>query len=43
MELKDSAAACQKCVEHALAGISGCIVYIDDILVFASYAAEHDY
>ena len=42
MGLKDSAAVFQQCVEHALAGISGCIVCIDDILVFASSTAEHD-
>ena len=42
MGLKDSAAVFQQCVERALAGVSGCIVYIDDILVFASSAAEHD-
>ena len=41
MGLKDLATVFEHCVERVLAGISGCIVYIDDILVFA-VTSEHD-
>ena len=42
MGLKDAAAVFQRCVDHALNGIPGCIVYLDDILVFAVSQSEHD-
>ena len=42
MGLKDAAAVFQRCVDRALNGIPGCIVYLDDILVFAVSQTEHD-
>ena len=42
MGLKDSAQVFQKCVSQTLAGCKGCIVYIDDILIFGKTKTEHD-
>ena len=42
MGLTDSAAVFQRCVDRALAGIPGCIVYVDDVLIFSDSQAGHD-
>ncbi|GFO24484.1 transposon tf2-9 polyprotein [Plakobranchus ocellatus] len=42
MGLMDSASVCQRLVSQTLAGCTGTIAYIDDILIFGSTRAEHD-
>ncbi len=42
MGLKEAPSVCQQLVSHTLAGIAGCIVYMDDILVFGATRQEHD-
>ncbi len=42
MGLKDAASAFQRRVSQALHDIEGCLVYIDDILVFGQTQDEHD-
>ena len=42
MGLKDSASVCQRLLSQTLSGCPGCIVYIDDIVIYGRTHAEHD-
>ncbi len=42
MGLSESPSVCQRLISQALAGCKGCLVYMDDVIIFGKDRAEHD-